>query len=133
MKLQHWASPESLKSESDSHRGLNRGRKRTCDDAAAFKNGFQNAVFAKLIRLEAYDHEAVLRKKLARWRIHAIPDGSLARRGSRILQRAFERAPVRVANVLFRTWLNGWCTARRFQVAHSACLFHCRVDAVEMV
>ena len=32
---------------------------------------------------------------------------------------------IRVSLVLLRTWLNGWCTARRFQVQESACLFRC--------
>ena len=35
--------------------------------------------------------------------------------------------PVRVVLVLFRTWLNGWCTARRFQVKHAECLFGGRI------
>ena len=34
--------------------------------------------------------------------------------------------PVRVALVLYRTWVNGWCTARRFQVKEADCLLGCK-------
>ena len=67
----------TLKCQADSRQGMHRGRKLTCADAATFKNGFQKFVLAELIRLEAYDHEAVLRKKLASLRIDAIPEGVL--------------------------------------------------------
>ena len=39
---------------------------------------------------------------------------------------ASKLVPVKVVLTLFRTWWNGWCTARRFQVRHAQCLFRCR-------
>ena len=92
---------------------------------ASFRKRFQYHVFRKLVQLEGYNHELVLRGKLARWRITEPPEGALARRACRVLHQAFDIMPVRVATVLFRTWLNGWCTARRFQLTSSTCLFGC--------
>ena len=89
------------------------------------QDGFQAQAYALLLTSDAYDHEANLRKKLARWRVKEVPPGTLARRASRLLRHAFTLAPPRVANALFRTWLNGWCTARRFQVKKARCVFEC--------
>ena len=90
-----------------------------------FAKTFQSVALRCLSRSEAYNHEYVLRGKLKRWRITSVPEGTLARRACRVLRSAFTSTPVRVANVLFRTWFNGWCTARRFQKTTSTCLFHC--------
>ena len=49
----------------------------------------------------------------------------LVRRALRTLQLAFDLVNPRVAIALFRTWLNGWCTARRFQDYNSSCLCQC--------
>ena len=86
---------------------------------------FQSLVLRDLARCEAYNHEYVIRSKLKRWHITSAPEGTLARRACKILRSAFDSTPVRVANVLFRTWCNGWCTARRFQKTTSMCLFGC--------
>ena len=92
---------------------------------AFVRKRFQFHAVRKLTALENYNHEYVLRSKLSRWRIAEIPEGTLARRACKRLKQAFDTMPVRVANVLFRTWLNGWCTARRFQMQSSKCLFRC--------
>ena len=47
------------------------------------------------------------------------------------MNRAFAIVPVRVALVLFRSFFNGWCTARRFQVKHAPCLFGCTYGSTE--
>ena len=62
---------------------------------------------------------------MTRWRISHVPEGTLARRAASGLNLAFKLVPPRVAHVLFRSWINGWCTARRFQVRHAPCLFAC--------
>ena len=72
-----------------------------------------------------------MRSKLKRWRITEVPEGTLARRACNVLRSAFDTTPVRVANVLFRTLLNGWCTARRFQTHSSTCLFRCAPGSLE--
>ena len=89
------------------------------------KRKFQGQALNSLLHAEAYSHEDVLRRKLKRWGIRTVPEGTLARRASRYIRHAFTLVPTRVAVVLFRTWLNGWCTARRFQVRHATCLFAC--------
>ena len=55
----------------------------------------------------------------------------LARRAWRNLTHALEVAPSRFVFVLFCTWFNGWCTARRFQVKQAPCLFGCDMGSSE--
>jgi hypothetical protein len=73
----------------------------------------------------------VLRCKLKRWCISEVPEGILARRASKRLGRALGLVPVKVVFVLFRTWFNGWCSARRFQVKQAPCLFGCEFGSAE--
>ena len=72
-----------------------------------------------------YGTEDFLRRKLQRWRIVEVLPGTLSRRACLVLREACATVPLRVAIVLFRTWVNGWCTARRFQIKDAACLFQC--------
>ena len=90
-----------------------------------FRRRFQALVSDQLSARAGYSSEGVLRRKLARWRIAGVPEGTLTRRAVRILHRAFALVPARVAFVLFRSWFNGWCTARRFQNRSALCRFGC--------
>ena len=89
------------------------------------RKSFQAAVVKQLLRADAYRHEHELRRRLQRWSIRCVPEGILARRAVNILQSSFDLVPNRVAVVFFRTLFNGWCTARRFQIADARCLFGC--------
>ena len=92
------------------------------------RRSFQGQVLQRLIQVEVYFHEHVLRTKLKRWKLHMVPEGTLARRSARLLRAASDLVAPRVVLVLFRTWFNGWCTARRFQVRQACCLFGCRAS-----
>jgi hypothetical protein len=83
-----------------------------------------------LVEKHEYNHEHVIRNKLRRWQL-LVPAGILARRSIRVLEHAFHLVPCRVALVLFRTWFNGWCTARRFQKLQSVCLLGCAAGQCE--
>ena len=39
--------------------------------------------------------------------------------------------PPRVTSAVIRTALNGWCTARRFQIPHSRCMMGCPAEGAE--
>ena len=93
------------------------------------KKGFQAEVLRLLVASEAYNHEHVIRHKLGYWHLTGAPEGTLARRACKNLHRSLEFVPVKVAFVLFRTWCNGWCTARRFQVRRASCLLGCGVQS----
>ena len=54
-----------------------------------------------------------------------LPAGHLVRRALRRLQQAFALVAPRVGIVLFRTWLNGRPTSRRFQDRSKCCLLRC--------
>ena len=91
------------------------------------KKRFQAEAVCLLAASDHYNAECALRhrlKRLRRWTT-LVPDGVLARRALRYVKAAFEQVPRRVALVLLRSLFNGWCTARRFQVTGSSCLFHC--------
>ena len=89
------------------------------------KNHFQSTVLHQLVLSEAFSHEHAIRLHLVRWKLTSVPEGVLARRAARHLRAACGLVPVRVAIVLFRTWFNGWCTRRRFQIRCSECLLGC--------
>ena len=97
---------------------------------AVVKAGFQSRVVQHLVAAEPYNHEDVLRTKMSRFKILGVPAGILSRRATRRIAHAFEIVPARVAIVLFRTWLNGWCTARRFQQKGVSCLFGCQCPSI---
>lgn len=65
--------------------------------------------------------------KLRRWRDHHSLPGRRAHRCQLVMQRLPKRTPPRVRAALLRTWLNGWCTQRRFGVRGTHCLFGCRL------
>ena len=89
------------------------------------KKHFQAQLLRQLLEREAYNHENIVRDHLERWHIASVPAGTLARRACRHLKHALDLVPLKVALVLFRTWFNGWCTARRFQVREAKCLLGC--------
>ena len=92
------------------------------------RRSFQGQVLQRLIKGEVYFHEHVLRTKLKRWKLNTVPEGTLSRRSARLLRNASGLVAPRVVLVLFRTWFNGWCTARRFQIRQACCLFGCRAS-----
>ena len=94
------------------------------------KAAFQSQVVQHLVAAERYNHEHILRKKITRFEITCVPAGILSRRAAKRLVHAFEIVPARVAIVLFRTWLNGWCTACRFQQKGTSCLFGCQCPSI---
>ena len=90
---------------------------------------YQSLVLKQLLAHDRYSTEALLRRKLERWRIKGVPEGTLTRRATQILSWAFDMTSPRIAGVLFRSWLNGWCTARRFQSRASTCLLGCNLPS----
>ena len=99
------------------------------DFETRLKQHYQGVVMEQLSKSDGYSCEHILCKKLKRWRITGITEGALTRRAAKILRQAFELTPVRVAMVLFRTWFNGWCSARRFQVQSAPCLLGCSLES----
>ena len=81
-----------------------------------------------LVASESYNQKHVIRDQPDYWHLTGTPEGTLARRACKDLHRSLEFVPVKVAFVLFRTWCNGWCTARRFQVRRATCLLGCGVQ-----
>lgn len=98
----------------------------------SIKRCFQAEAMSQILQSQQYESEHHIRTKLRRWRVASVPEGILARRALTRLQQAFALVPIRVAIVLFRTWLNGWCTARRFQQRRARCLLgcHCELDDI---
>ena len=78
-----------------------------------------------------YDVEQTLLGKLSRWRL----SGALhlqARRAQRVLILLGAKAAPRISFHYWRIIRNGSCTGRRFQEAHSRCVFGCEnEDSVE--
>lgn len=72
-----------------------------------------------------------LRLRLDRWPL-AVLRGHRVGRAVRVLEVLSRRSVPRVQAAMLRTWLNGWCTGRRFQQA-GQCRFRCgqRADSVE--
>ena len=93
------------------------------------KKNFQAQVLSQLLESMAYNHEYVIRCKMEYWNLPNVPEGVLARRACRYLQHAIKLVPLKVVLVLFRTWFNGWCTARRFQEKTAKCLLGCGVQS----
>ena len=89
------------------------------------KKHFQAKALEQILSKERYNHEAFLRGRLERWRLQEAPIGIMTRRSVQRLTKIFSLTTVRVGVVIFRTWLNGWCTARRFQHKDSKCVFNC--------
>ena len=73
------------------------------------KKHFQSCALSQILAAETYNHEHFVRMRLARWQISVAP-GILARRACKTLTRIFELVAPKVGIVVFRTWLNGWCT-----------------------
>ena len=99
------------------------GHSRTADKLV--KKHFQAYALHLLVRSKVYNQEHVMCGILNYWSIKNVPSGILTRRAIRYLHHAFKLVPVKVVLVLFRTWFNGWCTARRFQIKNSHCLLGC--------
>ena len=102
---------------------LHGGRSGTRSLNTYIKKGFQSQVLEQLVKSVSYNHEYVLRDKLKRWRIAEVPEGILARKAVKRLRLALDVVPVENVFVLCRTWFNGWCSARSFQVKQAHCLF----------
>ena len=75
--------------------------------------------------------ERRLRQRLGRWTIPCLP-GRRPRRAMAVLRELEKRVPPRVRAAIVRTWLNGWCTQRRFQSCGS-CRWGCLhgADSIE--
>ena len=101
------------------------------DSVKLLRTNYQRLVVEHLLAQDSYNGEMVLRNTLARWHINTVPEGTLARRAATILRRAFVLTSPRLAGVLFRSWLNGWCTGRRYQVRTGRCLLGCTNDTQE--
>ena len=59
-------------------------------------------------------YENRIRKKLERWKL-PTPIGILARRARKRVEMLSSFVAPRVLAAVFKTWWNGWCTARRFK------------------
>ena len=93
------------------HAGLSKLKLRDC-----FRRQFQATMVAQLAAKDAYDPERALRKKLSRWRIPQVPEGTLVRRALQICKQSAHLVPPRVSTAALRALFNGWCCARRFQI-----------------
>ena len=82
----------------------------TLDQSSLYK------IMKKKTRLK--DLNELLRDRLSRWQsteFMNIPIGVAARRAERRVELLKSQVPPSVAAAVGRSWLNGWCTARRFQ------------------
>ena len=82
------------------------------------------SALCKLLRqkLLPADLYTVLRTRLQRWDgLLAVPLGIAARRAEKVIERTKKEVPPCVLSALARSWLNGWCTARRFQQGRGQC------------
>jgi hypothetical protein len=85
--------------------------------------GLQSALYKALrLKLLPTDLYTILRSRLERWdsKIDA-PLGIAARRAERVVAHLENKVPPCVLAALARSWLNGWCTARRFQQGNGKC------------
>ena len=67
---------------------------------------------------------SLLRRRLERWSnrgMLTITVGSATGRAERMVQQLRGKIPPCVTAALVRSWLNGWCTARRFQQGRGKC------------
>ena len=73
--------------------------------------------------------ENLVRSRMRRWAkagLVTVPEGVAARRAEKILTCIRKVCPPCVTWAVIRTWLNGWCTMRRFQNRQSnSCLLAC--------
>ena len=69
---------------------------------------------------------AQLSAKVRQWRDSGSLPGRRAQRCRLVMQRLPKRTPPRVRAAMLRTWLNEWCTGRRFGVRGGRCAFGCR-------
>ena len=92
------------------------------------KKRFQSQCLRMLMQHETYNHEGYIRKKLERWRLQE-PLGIVTRRAIKRISHIFSLVPPRVASVVFRAWLNGWCIRRRCQRSESTCMLKCSMHA----
>ena len=84
------------------------------------------------MRQEHYNHEEFLRRRLKRWKFQT-PIGIICRRATTKIGIIFSLVSPRVAAVVFRTWLNGWCTGRRFQNPALKCQLACSPNADDSI
>ena len=109
----------------DATRPLSKGQ------AKRLHSGVQRASRTRLEKAKCFDAEGRLRHRLERWAIPLFPR-LRAIRALAVAQRLQKLVPPRVRAAIARTWMNGWCTKRRFQTT-GPCLFGCRhgEDAVQ--
>ena len=72
-------------------------------------------------------------KKLERWEV-GLWDRTKLEKALKVLKRLKGLVPPRVTAAVVRTWRNGWCARRRFQLKHdNRCIFGCEEeeDSVE--
>jgi len=103
----------------------------------ANRPGEQASLQSRLYRLllthpvRGLNFEDRFHKKLARWKLPS-PLGTLARRARKRAQWLSKLVAPRVLATIFRTWWNGWCTARRFQKI-GKCVFGCSPRADDSI
>jgi len=76
--------------------------------------------------LVPFDPKALLRRRLARWLVDDTADLTLpvaADKAMTVISQITGRVPYCVIAAVWRSWLNGWCTSRRFQDECQPCLF----------
>jgi len=71
--------------------------------------------------------------KVRRWQLPKPLPGLRANRCRRVMKQLPKRTPPRVRAAMLRTWLDGWCTSRRFGDRGGRCAFGCPLgdDAVQ--
>jgi len=84
--------------------------------------GVQAEVYKRL-KKERGNPRRILGRWLKRWKI-GLWEEVKVERAMRTIDRLGKLVPPRVIAAVLRTWANGWCTTRRYQV-ESECIFGC--------
>ena len=84
------------------------------------------ATAAKILRRKQWLRAGpkTLRKKLGGWNADVLP-GHRVQRSVEAMRRLPRKTPPRIKAAVLRSWLDGWCTKRRFGSRGSKCMFGC--------
>ena len=98
------------------------------------RRGIQAATTTLLRRRAWRQHgRAAFDRKVRNWKGPALLPGRRVDRCRRVMAQLPPSTPPRVRAALLRTWLNGWCTGRRFGIRGGRCAYGCQhgEDAIQ--
>jgi len=111
--------------------GLGSGpRPATCQAWRRARRRLQSSVTA-MLRRRGWIHRGLgqFAAKVRRWRLPRPLPGLRADRCRRVMKKLPKSTPPRVRAAVLRTWMDGWCTSRRFGRRGGRCAFGCPLGA----